>query len=134
LFWSPRNSFWPVDEPTARYESLSGRRERSVISSIASQKSFDGFVVPAPCMTATLLSSSSSTDAAEDDASSAATCVWSVAMSAALSVPTTSAYERRLAEMTYFPAPICGSVLLAVSVVKVGMPSGVVIVESVTAL
>ena len=46
LFVSPRNSFWPVDELTARYVSLSGRRARSVISCIDSQKSFDGFVVP----------------------------------------------------------------------------------------
>ena len=54
---APRNSFWPVLEPTARYVACTGNLARAVIRPSSSQKSFDGFVVPAPCSDCTLFAS-----------------------------------------------------------------------------
>ena len=54
---APRNSFWPVLEPTARYVACTGNLARAVIRPSSSQKSFDGFVVPAPCSICTWLAS-----------------------------------------------------------------------------
>ena len=54
---APRNSFWPVLEPTARYVACTGNLARAVIRPSSSQKSFDGFVVPAPCSICTLFAS-----------------------------------------------------------------------------
>ena len=54
---APRNSFWPVLEPTARYVACTGNLARADIRPSSSQKSFDGFVVPAPCSTCTSLAS-----------------------------------------------------------------------------
>mmetsp|Transcript_40727 Transcript_40727/g.118826 ORF Transcript_40727/g.118826 Transcript_40727/m.118826 type:complete len:217 (-) Transcript_40727:78-728(-) len=48
-FDAPRNSFCPVDEPTARYVRCTGPFVRSSMMSIDCQKSRDGLVVPEPC-------------------------------------------------------------------------------------
>jgi hypothetical protein len=88
-------------------------------SSIACQKSRDGFVVPAPCILCSGKSWVWSACARLD------TLDCRLVIASAFDVPVTSSNERRFDEMTYCPAPICGIVLS--SLVNVGMPVGVVI-------